>query len=155
MHKRSIAFVLASGLLLAPAMLVLAQMGGGMMNGMMGGSALRHQYVMMNGIGPQYVRMRNPLAMSNANLAAGKSLFENNCSSCHGVSGRGDGPAAKALNPVPADLATAVRMPMARDSYLYWAIAEGGAPVRSAMPSFKLSLSSAQIWKIVLYLRTL
>jgi mono/diheme cytochrome c family protein len=41
-----------------------------------------------------------------ASLARGKDIFEANCASCHGVSGKGDGPAAQALNPKPADLAT-------------------------------------------------
>jgi mono/diheme cytochrome c family protein len=34
-------------------------------------------------------------------LAAGKSLFEAKCQICHGANGRGDGPAANALNPKP------------------------------------------------------
>lgn len=36
----------------------------------------------------------------------GRSLyFSNGCSSCHGASGRGDGPLAKTLNDKPTDLA--------------------------------------------------
>jgi mono/diheme cytochrome c family protein len=34
-------------------------------------------------------------------LARGEVLFKQNCSSCHGQSGRGDGPAAGTLNPRP------------------------------------------------------
>ncbi len=34
-------------------------------------------------------------------LTRGKSLFKQNCSSCHGDTGHGDGPAAAALNPKP------------------------------------------------------
>ena len=34
----------------------------------------------------------------------GKALFEDNCASCHGVSGIGDGPAASGLSKPPADL---------------------------------------------------
>jgi len=33
----------------------------------------------------------------------GKSLFSINCASCHGTGGKGDGPAAAALNPKPRD----------------------------------------------------
>jgi high-affinity iron transporter len=36
-------------------------------------------------------------------LAAGARLFEQRCASCHGPTGHGDGPAAAALNPRPAD----------------------------------------------------
>jgi len=34
-------------------------------------------------------------------LARGKTLFAQNCAACHGPAGRGDGPAAGALNPKP------------------------------------------------------
>ena len=37
------------------------------------------------------------------NLVSGKSLFQQNCISCHGVNGAGDGPAGKTLHPVPAN----------------------------------------------------
>ncbi len=34
----------------------------------------------------------------------GQSLYRDYCTSCHGAEGRGDGPVAEALHPVPADL---------------------------------------------------
>ena len=34
----------------------------------------------------------------------GRADFQTLCASCHGLEGRGDGPAAPALNQVPADL---------------------------------------------------
>ena len=34
-------------------------------------------------------------------IAKGKAVFQTNCTSCHGMSGQGDGPAAAALNPKP------------------------------------------------------
>lgn len=34
----------------------------------------------------------------------GQQLFAQNCATCHGTSGKGDGPAAAALNPKPQDL---------------------------------------------------
>ena len=33
----------------------------------------------------------------------GKDLYENKCQICHGANGKGDGPAAGALNPRPSD----------------------------------------------------
>jgi mono/diheme cytochrome c family protein len=36
--------------------------------------------------------------------ASGKQMFETYCASCHGTSGRGDGPASGALKSPPADL---------------------------------------------------
>ena len=35
----------------------------------------------------------------------GKTLFQENCASCHGIGGQGDGGAATALSPAPANLA--------------------------------------------------
>ena len=37
-------------------------------------------------------------------VSAGQQYFRRYCSACHGVEGRGDGPAAPALRPPPADL---------------------------------------------------
>src|SRR5579864_5657420 len=41
-----------------------------------------------------------------ASAERGKELFTKHCASCHGVSGKGDGPAAPALKIHPADLTT-------------------------------------------------
>lgn len=45
-----------------------------------------------------------PLAGFAADAAAGKASFDLNCASCHGVSGKGDGPVGVALQPPPRDL---------------------------------------------------
>jgi mono/diheme cytochrome c family protein len=38
--------------------------------------------------------------------ASGKEMFLSYCASCHGKDAKGDGPAAKSLNSLPADLTT-------------------------------------------------
>ncbi len=45
---------------------------------------------------------RNPFPHSAESIARGKSLFERYCVTCHGATGRGDGPAASSL-PVRMD----------------------------------------------------
>ena len=80
-------------------------------------------------------------------------LYAKNCSSCHGLSGNGDGPAGKNLNPRPANIANFSKMPMATDGYLFWTISEGGIPIQTAMPAFRSSLKEEEIWKIIIYLR--
>ena len=39
-----------------------------------------------------------------ADMAAGKVIFDTNCQSYHGATGKGDGPVGAALNPKPRDL---------------------------------------------------
>jgi mono/diheme cytochrome c family protein len=43
-------------------------------------------------------------ASADARLARGRAVYAVHCTSCHGPEGRGDGPAAGALDPRPADL---------------------------------------------------
>jgi mono/diheme cytochrome c family protein len=130
----------------------------GMMDGqigdMMGGSSARHVYIMRDGLDSNYANMTNPLPPSVENIKAGKFLYKQNCTTCHGATGRGDGEAGKSLNPPPADLATLVRMPVASDGYLYWAVAKGGTAFKSAMPAMKDSMKESDIWKVILYLRS-
>jgi mono/diheme cytochrome c family protein len=44
-----------------------------------------------------------PSASFAADAAAGKKIYEMNCFSCHGATGKGDGPVGAALNPPPRD----------------------------------------------------
>jgi len=45
-----------------------------------------------------------PLRIPGETMSAGQQYFVRYCSACHGVTGRGDGPAAPALRTPPADL---------------------------------------------------
>ncbi len=46
-------------------------------------------------------------SLADGDPTAGKALFDANCSSCHGVSGMGDGPVGAALTPAPRDFTIA------------------------------------------------
>jgi mono/diheme cytochrome c family protein len=103
----------------------------------------------------QYVNQTNPLNGKADAIAAGKVVFETNCASCHGESGKGDGPAGAALNPKPADLSE----PAANDTdgQFLWHVSEGSAAGEpgSAMPAWKGTLSQDQIWQVIAYIRTM
>jgi mono/diheme cytochrome c family protein len=52
------------------------------------------------------VAMLLPGSAFAGDAAAGKTVYDANCSSCHGTSGKGDGPVGAALNPPPRDFTT-------------------------------------------------
>ena len=62
--------------------------------------------------------LHNRIAPSAAALAAGKTLFGDNCTACHGVSGRGDGTVSFLLRIPPADLTAGVAAQRS-DGYIY------------------------------------
>jgi mono/diheme cytochrome c family protein len=102
----------------------------------------------------EYASLKNPLEGEAEAISAGESLYQANCSSCHGATGEGDGPAASGLNPKPKNLAQG--QTSMEDSYLYWRIAEGGLmePFNSVMPAWRGLLEEEQIWQIITYIRT-
>ncbi len=83
------------------------------------------------------------------NAANGKKLAETNCVSCHGNSGKGDGPAAAALNPKPADW-TSPKVQKESDGELFWKISNGRGP----MPPWK-HLSEKDRWDLIAHVRSL
>ncbi len=154
MKKLSVKLAVLGVLLLAVT--VYGQMMGmGRGGGMMMNMSIRSRFVMRYGVDPVYAFKINPLQRTAVNIAEGKQLYDKNCALCHGPEGLGNGEAGKALNPPPANIAENINRHMATDGYVYWTVAEGGTPVGSAMPSFKGALKEDEIWKIVLYLRTL
>jgi len=94
--------------------------------------------------------VKNPLADNKNVLADASALYVTNCAPCHGSKGKGDGPAAPALVPKPADH-TSDAVQSETDGSLYWKLSEG----RSPMPSYKKILSDQQRWELVDYIRTL
>jgi mono/diheme cytochrome c family protein len=105
-----------------------------------------------------------PLAASAAgNAAAGKTLYTANCASCHGDTGKGDGPVGKSLNPPPrdytkgefkfdtdkdgktgtdADLAAVIKN---------GAMKFGGSPLMAPWPAF----TDAQVADLIAFIRSL
>ncbi len=102
-------------------------------------------------------------------LAAGpggkaKGLYEKICGSCHGNTGMSDGPAGKALKPLPTLLADWQTMERFSDAYLRQVIMKGKMSTftkpegfeNNEMPSFKKEgLSTEQIKSLVNYVRAI
>ena len=92
---------------------------------------------------------KNPLPAETKTVAQGQKVAQSNCVSCHGTKGKGDGVAAVALNPKPADW-TSKKVQGESDGEIFWKITTG----HNAMPSWK-HLPEQDRWALVRYIRSL
>lgn len=92
---------------------------------------------------------KSPLPHDKKAVERGEKITKVNCVACHGPGGKGDGPAAVALNPKPADW-TSKRVQDDTDGELFWKITTG----RGAMPAWR-QLPESDRWAIVQYIRSL
>lgn len=114
----------------------------------------RHRAATTNGVPEPYRSMRNPLPPSPAILARGAAVYDTDCLSCHGPAGKGDGSMGHDLSPSPFDVAWLAEMKISRfDGFMYWTIAEGGAPFGTSMPPFGNKLSAHDIWAVTAYIQ--
>ena len=95
-------------------------------------------------------RKKNPIPADSASLERGLAVYVKECTSCHGKSGRGDGPAAKNLERHPGDL-TNPKLIEQSDGALFWKITTGRPP----MASYKKTLTKTDRWHVINYTRTL
>jgi high-affinity iron transporter len=86
-------------------------------------------------------------------LAHAASLYDAQCASCHGASGRGDGIAGAKLSPPPVDFTDQARADERSALSLYQVITQGVPG--TAMPSYATQLSEADRWALAYYAGTL
>ncbi len=86
-------------------------------------------------------------------VAAGRALYAQNCASCHGAAGMGDGPAARGMTPAPPALGDAEAMADLTPALVFRVISVGiaGTP----MIAWGDRLTADQRWDIVAYLHSL
>jgi mono/diheme cytochrome c family protein len=94
-------------------------------------------------------------------LTRAEALYARDCAACHGLDGKGTGPAGAKLagmqkmNPAmpkgPADFTDAVRMLAASDALLQGKLLRGG--MGTGMPEFGSLYSDEEQWAMVAYLR--
>ena len=92
---------------------------------------------------------KNPAPSDKKTVDQGEKVAKINCVSCHGTKGKGDGPAAVALNPKPADW-TSKRVQDMSDGEIFWKMTTGRGP----MPAWR-HLPENDRWAVVRYIRTL
>lgn len=97
----------------------------------------------------EYAGKTNPLGADAATVGA--TVFNTNCSTCHGPQGHGDGPAGAALDPAPKNLVELGKI--ASDDYFFWRISTGRSG--TSMVAWKGILTDEQIWQVIAYIHTL
>jgi mono/diheme cytochrome c family protein len=99
---------------------------------------------------PAAIQRPNPIPSDAASIATGREIYASNCLSCHGVAGKGDGPAVKGLTMKPIDL-TQPYMANISDGEMFWVMEQG----LGEMPSFRNRLSDDMRWHVINYIRSL
>jgi mono/diheme cytochrome c family protein len=87
----------------------------------------------------------------------GAALYTDYCWTCHGKTGKGDGPIAMAYEPRPRSLTDRAQMSKRTDYDLYNVISQGGPAVghSATMPAWSSVLSPQEMWDLVAYIRQL
>ena len=94
--------------------------------------------------------LKNPLEKTDANLAEGKRVFENMCSHCHGMEGKGDGTiiANGKFPPPPSYSGQLKDLP---EGKMFHSITFG----KNLMGSHASQLNQKQRWQVIMYVQTL
>jgi cytochrome c len=86
----------------------------------------------------------------------GEVIYKKYCATCHGESGKGDGPAAAILHPRPRDHTNGAYMSTVPDEQLARIIREGGAALgRSPLMPAAKSLSKEAIDDLIAHIRSI
>jgi mono/diheme cytochrome c family protein len=96
---------------------------------------------------------KNPHAVDDKLLAAGRAVYKDKCAKCHGPGGLGDGPDADPDHREDMDLTNAKRAERNSDGVVFYKVSNGRR--RPKMPEFKKELSEDQIWQVVAYVQSL
>jgi copper transport protein len=102
---------------------------------------------------PLAAALENPVPATADSLQQGADLYQIHCLPCHGIDGRGDGPAGLRMNPPPADLTVHTVPGVHPDGQLFEWITNGYPG--SVMPAFDEILTEAERWHLVNFIRTL
>lgn len=98
---------------------------------------------------PQWMSLPNPYPPTQASVARGEFVYQQECIYCHGPLGDGNGPAAKFLNPPPFNF-TLLKRHAWSGGMIYYQVMNG--ITGSAMPFFKEDLESTKIWDVANYI---
>ncbi|MBH97834.1 MAG: hypothetical protein CMM56_05210 [Rhodospirillaceae bacterium] len=92
--------------------------------------------------------LENPVPMTQQSIDRGKTLYEINCSVCHGAGGEGDGTVGLLFSVAPVNLNDAYTQDQA-DGSIFFTITRG----RGVMPYYRDALDHEERWHVINYLR--
>lgn len=108
----------------------------------------------MNAMGPDdpdIQAITSPIEATAESVGNGQLLYNTYCTTCHGLDGSGQGPAAHGITTFPRQLWIWNNADSSADGYLYWFITNG----RNEMPPWGVILSEEERWDVVNYIKTL
>lgn len=94
---------------------------------------------------------KNPFVSDKGALAAGKKVYDEHCAKCHGATGKADGASAGSLQIELPDFSDKEVTAEETDAAWFWKIRVG----QFEMPPFQLILKDGQVWKAIIYIRSL
>ena len=112
-----------------------------------------HQHAEGKHTHPDAAKMKNPVASSAASIAAGKKLYDAQCASCHGPTGKGDGKAGALLKPLPSDISDTEWKHGSSDGEIFTVIRDGAR--QTGMRAYGSRIPANDIWNLVNYVRSL
>lgn len=94
----------------------------------------------------------NPVPDTPEGLRKGRGLFQRHCTVCHGLKGKGDGPAGADAR----DLTDPAVQRRLTDGEIFWKISNGRKKEdEMAMPAFARQIGTEDRWKLVRFVRSL
>ena len=102
---------------------------------------------------PEGKKMKNPVAVTPASIAAGKASYTKNCAFCHGAEAKGDGKMAP-KDTHPSDLTDAKWDRGATDGEIFQVIRLGAGPDMKMRGFPAARIADTDVWNIVNYLRS-
>ena len=86
----------------------------------------------------------------------GKAIFEGKgtCFNCHGIRGKGDGPAGHIFNPRPSDLTNWGRLRYKTDGERFMVL-NNGIPGTGMVPLVGMAITESEAWDVIAYLNEL
>lgn len=105
--------------------------------------------------------LRNPLSASPELLRGARVLWRKHCETCHGESGKGDGPNARLheqrKNVAPKDLTEPAFQKEIQDGEIFWRLSNGIIDADDIiMPAYAEKIpSETERWQLVVFVREL